>query len=228
MKLLDKLPKENARSYAIRVLLHNIINLELAPGNAISENELSNALGISRTPVREALIELSRSNLVEILPQRGSYISKIDYELVEETNFLRCVVETAICKEACKHIDEKYIEALEKNLAEQRIAYEGGNIETFLSLDNQFHKLLFESVGKARSYKILMEQMIHLDRLRFLTSYTYDRSHIIRDHEQLLYAIKQQDVELAEFIINRHLNRLELNKAKLLERYPNYFITDKN
>ena len=68
MKLFDRSPGENARNYAIRVLLYNIINLELAPGSAVSENELSSTLNLSRTPVREALIELSKSSLVEILP----------------------------------------------------------------------------------------------------------------------------------------------------------------
>ena len=85
MELLDRQPSENARSYALRVLLHNIITLELAPGSAVSENELSLVLKLSRTPVREALIELSKMGLVDIQPQRGSYIAKIDYELVEES-----------------------------------------------------------------------------------------------------------------------------------------------
>ena len=60
MKLLDKLPEENARTYAVRVLMDNIIRLELAPGSAVSENELSVLMNLSRTPVREALIELSK------------------------------------------------------------------------------------------------------------------------------------------------------------------------
>ena len=83
MELLDRQPSENARSYALRVLLHNIITLELAPGSAVSENELSQILKLSRTPVREALIELSKMGLVDIQPQRGSYIAKIDYERVQ-------------------------------------------------------------------------------------------------------------------------------------------------
>ena len=76
MKLLDRQPAENARNYALRVLLDNIISIELPPGSPISENELSSLFHISRTPVREALIELSKLQLVEILPQRGSYVCK--------------------------------------------------------------------------------------------------------------------------------------------------------
>ncbi|MBP0981483.1 MAG: GntR family transcriptional regulator, partial [Oscillospiraceae bacterium] len=60
MKILERLPRETGRDYALRVLKENIINLELAPGSLVSENELSAMLGLSRTPVREALIELSK------------------------------------------------------------------------------------------------------------------------------------------------------------------------
>ena len=98
MKVLDRLSAENARTYALRVLQYNIINLELVPGSTVSENELSAILNLSRTPVREALIELSKVGLVEIQPQRGSYIAKIDYELIEESRFMRLVLENAVFK----------------------------------------------------------------------------------------------------------------------------------
>ena len=77
MNILDRIPGENARSYAVRVLRSNIISLQLPPGSIVSENEISTALNLSRTPIREALIELSRSKLVEILPQKGSYVTRI-------------------------------------------------------------------------------------------------------------------------------------------------------
>jgi DNA-binding GntR family transcriptional regulator len=72
MIITERLPKESARDYALRILKHNIIHLELAPGIVVSENELSSQLELSRTPVREALIELSKSGIVEILPQRAA------------------------------------------------------------------------------------------------------------------------------------------------------------
>lgn len=102
MKILERQPSEKARSYAIRVLLYNITALELPPGSSVSENEVSSVMNISRTPVREALIELSRMDLVDILPKRGSFISKIDYGLIEESRFMRLVLETAIVKLACE------------------------------------------------------------------------------------------------------------------------------
>lgn len=223
MVILKKLLSENARSYAVRVLLFNIINLELIPGSSVSENELSAELSVSRTPVREALIELSRMNLVEIQPQRGSYISKIDYNSVEESRFVRVVVENAVVKLACEGIKNFYIDALENNIKKQIESYQQGNMEDFLNLDNEFHKIIFESVNKNWSYKIIKEQMVHFDRLRTLSAKSRKNKYTIKDHEDILYAIKRKDSELAEMLMTRHLTRHRLEKTELLEQYPDYF-----
>lgn len=224
MKILDRNPYENARNYAVRVLLYNIINLKLAPGSAVSENELSAALSVSRTPVREALIELSRVHLVEILPQRGSYISKIDYELIEESRFVRLVIETAVLKLACQGIEQRYMDELKKNLDVQKQVHKAGDAEQFLKLDNEFHQLIFTSVGKNWSYKIVKDQMIHFDRLRSLSLQSFNAEYLLRDHEDLVYAISRQDSEMAEMLIARHLMRHQMEKSELLERYPDYFV----
>ena len=102
MKIEKKRPGENARMYAHRIILDNIINLELPPGSAISENDLSVSLNLSRTPVREALIEMTRLDLVKIYPQKGSFVSKIDYDLIEESKFIRLSLELAALRLLCE------------------------------------------------------------------------------------------------------------------------------
>ena len=92
MTITERYASETARDYALRMLKRSIVSLELKPGMMLSENELSVALGLSRTPIREALIELGKTRIVEVLPQRGSRISLIDCDLVEEARFLRTVL----------------------------------------------------------------------------------------------------------------------------------------
>ena len=87
MHISERNPKETARDYALRTLRDNIVRLELEPGSMVSENVLASEMGLSRTPVREALIELSKVKIVEILSQRGCLISLVDYALVEESRF---------------------------------------------------------------------------------------------------------------------------------------------
>lgn len=79
-------------------------------------------LHLSRTPVREALIELSKVGLVEIQPQRGSYIAKIDYELIEESRFMRLVLENAVLKLACEGISQEYMDKLKEYLRTETIS----------------------------------------------------------------------------------------------------------
>ena len=95
MYVTEQLARENGRDYALRTLKENIIRLELEPGSSISDREVASQLSLSRTPVREALLELAKSKVIDIYPQKGSVVSLIDYELVEEAYFIRNVLETA-------------------------------------------------------------------------------------------------------------------------------------
>ncbi len=225
MKILPRLSHENARAYAVRVLLYNIVNLELVPGSSISENELSIALSLSRTPIREALIELSRLELVEILPQRGSYVSKISYEQIEESRFIRLVMETAVLKLVCQQgISQSYLDAFEDNLNRQRSCHSKENIELSLQIDDEFHRLIFESVNKLRTYHVIKREMLQFDRLRTLSTTSGASRHTIQDHEDILYAIRRQDAELAEMLLTRHLTRHRMEKEELMALHPDYFV----
>lgn len=226
MKILDRIPEENGRTYATRVLLYNIIHLELIPGSTVSENELSMALGLSRTPVREALIELGRMRLVEIYPKRGSYISRIDYQLIEESRLMRLVLENSVLQQACRGLSPESLAALNTNLQKSRICAENPIPQDFLELDNQFHQLLFEAVGRSWTYSVIHAQMIHFDRLRALSIKSADNTRLVRDHEDILYAIERNDEELAQMLMTRHLTRYQAEQAKLRELYPDYFRQD--
>ena len=101
MYITGRYPHESGRDYAMRVIRDNIIRLELEPGAAVSDRELAVDLGLSRTPVREALLDLAKVKIVEIYPQRGSVVAFIDYGLVEEAQFVRSVLETAVVQLVC-------------------------------------------------------------------------------------------------------------------------------
>lgn len=225
MELLEKLPGENARTYAVRVLLDNIIRLELAPGSAVSENELSVWMKLSRTPVREALIELSKLGLVEILPKKGSYITKIDYDLIEESRFMRLTLEVAVLKLVCESgLTAACEQRLQDNILHYKQAMNGDHYAVLMELDNEFHRLIFEAANKLRTYEVVHKQMIHFDRLRALSLQTSLNSKTLNDHENILYAIEKGDAELAEMVMTQHLARHRVEREELHERYPDYFV----
>lgn len=225
MNILERFTGENARSYAIRVLRSNIISLQLLPGSIVSENEISSLLHLSRTPIREALIELSRAGLVEILPQRGSYVTRIDFDLAEESRLLRCVVEVAIFRQAAQQeLSEQFFLEMRDNTEQLRLAYAVSDTERAITLDNRFHEMVYGAVGRLWTFGIIKEQMVHFDRLRFLNVRVDVPEHTIKDHEELQYALEQHDPDLCEYLLNRHLTRHQLVKETLLERYPDYFV----
>ena len=106
-----KLSGENNKDYAYRVIKEGIMYLELQPGQAISEIELAEALNLSRTPIREVMAKLREENLVEVLPQVGTYVSKINSQLVEEASFMRFTLEKEVLKLACESFAEELVGA---------------------------------------------------------------------------------------------------------------------
>lgn len=223
MIITERYNKETAREYALRMLKKNIINLELIPGTIVSENELAIELGLSRTPVREALIELSKIKVVEILPQRGSHIALINLDLVEEARFFRQVLECAIVKLACERITEEDYLILKENVSLQEFYLESHVEEKLIQLDNDFHKKLFEICRKTHTYSLMKSMTIHFDRVRSLSLTVVKNGKIVADHRKLLEAINLGKQEDALAIIDKHLLRYKVDEKEIINQYPHYF-----
>ena len=215
---------ESVREYAYRILNENIINLTLLPGTKISEKEISDILSISRTPVREAFIRLSQEKLLEILPQRGTYVSKIDTKQIAEFRFLRITLEQAIIKLACTDFPEEYKLKLSQNLEEQRICVQNNNHDRFFELDNDMHCLIFIGCDKPNLWKIFQEAKNYL-RSRLLDLYHKQNeiSLLFEQHQLIVKAILEKDVALGYDIITKHINKVVSDVEELKAHYPDYF-----
>ena len=224
MQVTERIAGETAREYAFRVLRDNIVSIDLAPGSAVSENELAAELGISRTPIREAIIDLNKALIVEIYPQRGSSIALIDPELVEESRFLREVLDTAVTALACEVATEDDIMRLEENLKLQEFYLENPIPNKLLEYDDVFHKLIYSIAKKERIYTMKDSMMIHYDRVRSLSLITVKDIKIVSDHRAILEAIKNRDGEKAKTAVEKHLSRYKIaEEEEIREKYPDYF-----
>jgi len=223
LTLLPKEKRETAREYAIRVLRHNIIYFNLKPGQFVSEKEIAEVLGVSRTPVREAFIELARSSLVEIYPQKGTCISPIDIDMVEESRFMRCTLEKAIAQMCCDYVTPTDIINLEENLKMQRLHAEKKDYIRLLSLDYVFHEQLFKICRKENTYKIIKSAMAQFDRVRILNFAEMDMKITVDEHTQILEAIKKKDKKLAGKLMEKHLTRVIFDMSYLKEKHPEFF-----
>ena len=223
MRLLKRLPRETARDYAYRMIKDNIIRLELEPGCPISENELAAELGLSRTPVREALIALARAKVVEITPQKRSIVAPIDEALVEEARFVRDVLECGVVELCCSLATETDLLLLEENVKIQETYLRTGPLESIHDLDNQFHKHLFTIVEKLEAYEMIQNLAVHFDRIRTIALNGIHDLDIVDDHRRILEAMRNRDAATAVAVMRLHLNRAKVDSVSIRKKYPQYF-----
>ena len=223
MKISEKKAKENNRDYAFRIIKENIINLELKPGSMISEQDIANELNLSRTPVHEALQELSTTKIIQILPQRGSYVSLIDLSLVDEAIFMRSTIEVAVAELACDKASEQDLINMEENLNLQNFFLEKQNIDKLFSLDDSFHKNLYKITNKLQCYQMIKTMNIHLDRIRELHLQSTNPSSVVDEHKKIFIALKNKDKNDVRNLLNEHLTKLYSQENEIKKKFSNYF-----
>lgn len=220
----ERYTTETAGEYALRVIKEQIISLRLKPDTMISEKIFATELGISRTPVREALNNLSQTGIIDIIPQTGIYITKIDHNLVEEARFLRLQLELGVVKKICS--DESPIDLLklEQNIKLQEFYMLNDDLDNFFALDNKFHELLFHYAKKPQSYQIMKHMQIHFDRVRRLNLESMDEAvELLNDHKNIYQALMKKDVEKSRALVRLHLSRYEIDRKYLESKYYEYF-----
>lgn len=214
---------ESAKSFVLRVLIDNIINTRLEPGEKLNEPELCEQLGVSRTPFREAELELAQRRLIEIRPKIGTYVSLIDAELVEEVRHLRAVLEAEIACMACEKLTPADIDQLWENVALWRMYIERAQEEKIFELDKGFHRLLYVQCGCPYWYDLVENLAPHFDRTTILSFRCRPAKTIYKDHVSLLKAIEQKDAAAAHRIAGQHMQRYTENLSAIREAFPHYF-----
>ena len=150
IQLSDRASGGSARDQVYAALREAIVCAELEPGRRLSENELADALGVSRTPVREALVRLRDERLVAIVPQLGTFVTLISTDAVADAAFVREALECSAIRLATEQAAERDLEELQANLAAQERAEESGDTEAFDRLDDALHRTSASSAA-ARS-----------------------------------------------------------------------------
>ncbi|AIF53410.1 GntR family transcriptional regulator [Pelosinus sp. UFO1] len=224
VSVIDRNPQESTREYVYRFLKFNIMELKLIPGSALSEKDIALLLGVSRTPVREAFIQLSQEYLLDILPQKGTYVSLIDIENVEESKFLRETVEKAVIEIACVQFPSDKLFELQSNIALQELCIKEKNYLKFYELDEAMHRTIFVGCKKTRIWSMIQQMNTHYNRVRILNiAGGYDVPPVLKQHQELVQAIKEKDVDLGVKTIHRHLNKVKFDIQDLYRDYVGYF-----
>lgn len=214
------------REYVYSYLYEKIIDLTLKPGMPISESEIGAQLNVSRTPIREALMQLAKEDLIEIRPQIGTFVSLIDPDHIEESRFMRKAVELAAIREASEKLTSETLYKLEKCLTMQEIALREENEKDFLAYDDEFHELIFKGLGMERIWQGIDRmngQYKRVRMLRLITTKALEWTHVLDEHRAILNALKCKDIAAAEEIVNEHIIKGIAHLYEFKKEQPNYF-----
>lgn len=214
----------NTRQLVHELLRSRIISLDLAPGAALSENDLAAELGVSRTPVRESLILLGEEGLVDVYPQMGTFVSRIRERDIASAQFIREALECAALGSAVDKVTEHDVSELRALLAAQNDAEQRDDAADFFRLDEEFHARLMAVGGHAEAWPVVSQAKAQLDRARRLSlPLTQQLSLLISQHTAVVDLLEQRDRDGADDALRTHLRLVFTDVETIRARHPELF-----
>lgn len=210
-----------------RSLRQAIFTGQLAPGTPLSEKEVSEMFQVSRQPVREAFIKLVEAGVLQVLPQRGTFVKRISPRKVREGRFIREAIEAAVVRKAAVAITDAQLAGLAANLREQKAASKANDTAAFLASDEQFHFLIAQSIDCVAAWDTIQDIKAQMDRVRYLSLHEVSPLDLlIKQHAHIVSALKAHDPEAAEEAMRAHLREILVSLAPVAERNPDWFEPD--
>ena len=206
----------------VRTLRQRIVRGELAPGMRISEAEIAAGFGLSRQPVREAFIKLAEEGLVEVRPQRGTFVRKISIDAVMDARFVREAIEADVVKLLAEAADQGLARELRTQIEAQRAVAETDS-HAFMVLDDRFHRTLAEAAGKTNAWSVIEGMKSQMDRVRQLSMSRLPTAKLIVQHATVADAVARGDVPAAEVAIRTHLREILIDLPVIRASLPEIF-----
>lgn len=190
---------------------------ELKPGERLLEKQLSEKIGVSRTPIREALRKLEIEGFVEMIPRKGAMVAVISQKDIEDVLDIRACLEALAARLACHNMTDEKIANLEKAKNDFENAAAGHNVDEMAKADTAFHDLLFDSSHNHRLVQLIynLREQIHRFRMVYLNDKKYIRD-IIKEHNKLMDAIRLKDCDKAANVAHTHIIKQKNAVIKLV------------
>lgn len=210
-------------------LRHAIVTMHLTPGTPIIERELTERYGISRTPLREAVLRLADDGLVNIISKSGTYVARIPVANLREGIVARRALEEVTVRAATKHASTSQIMELRATIQRQKETAETGQEEAFHAADDAFHKGIAIAASFPGIWDMIVQMRVHVERYRRLTLPQSGRMNmIVGEHAAVLDAIAAGEADRAVKNMQIHLDKLTLDIAVFRDLWPDYFIYDES
>ncbi|MBP2297300.1 DNA-binding GntR family transcriptional regulator [Azospirillum rugosum] len=207
-----------------RDLRNEIVSLRRKPGEPIAEKLIAQDYGVSRTPVREAVLRLADEGLIEIFPQSGTFVARIPLGALPEAIAIRKALEEATVRYAAQRATRSQVAKLRANLELQRELEAAGDFNGFHQADESFHALIAETAGYPGFWALTQQVKVQVDRFRLLTLPVLGRvPAVIAEHTTIVEAIANHDPDAAAKALDVHLDYLQVTISDAQKANPLYF-----
>lgn len=207
------------RDVVFNTLREAIIKGNLKPGERLMEVQLAEEMGVSRTPVREAIRKLELEGLVVMVPRKGAYVAGLSLKDAADLFEVRISLEGLAAALSAERITEEELKSMEKILEEITEAAEREDAETVMKKDVEFHQILFSTTRNSRLAQIINGLKEQIDRFRIQSFRNPERMKAInKEHAKIINAIRNGDSELAEKLAREHIEKVESNVMNVLRK----------
>lgn len=194
----------------LEILREAIVSGLLRPGEKLMEAQLAEEMGISRTPVREAIRKLELEGFVQIMPRRGAVVAEFSEDDILDTFQIRRALEPLAVELAITRLSADDLTELRKILEEEAVSIETGNLESMVEKDVEFHDIIYQAAGNQRLIQIMNNLREQVSRFRFVSIGGRGRTgDVLEEHGKVLEALEKRDLAEARERIIEHINRTE-------------------
>ncbi|HRX36931.1 MAG TPA: GntR family transcriptional regulator [Aestuariivirga sp.] len=223
-RLDRKLP---AADQIYRVIRDAIISGQFRPREAMSENRICGMFAVSRSPVRIALTRLAEDGLIDIFPQRGSFVAPIKLQQVREGHFARVALELAVLREAADHWSKSCADVATEAIRRQKRFARDGDAWRFHTADEQFHRSFAVCAGLEGVWTTIQGVKTHLDRVRHLANPVKGHmDKVIAEHEAIIAQLDDGRPDDAVAAMRHHLDSLHATIERLRPLHKDYFVEE--
>jgi GntR family transcriptional regulator, rspAB operon transcriptional repressor len=215
--------QQNIPKQVYELLREKILSVELKPGASINERRLTEWLGVSRTPIREAIRRLADNGLISIVPHVGTSVSLISAKRIRELYLIRSSLECAVIRTSAARFDEQAAKTLQDLIDQQSATLAGPDFVRHVAVDDEFHRSIAGLSGMTLAWEILQKVMSEVTRLRHLSiRIPGGLTQPIHEHAAIVEALKSNDPDASQRAMKAHLDNSLQSILKALELYPDY------
>ena len=226
LRPLDDFPGSlSVRTYA--TLKHAILHLTFRPGEPLRKPEICEHLGISRSPVSEAVARLAAEGLVDVIPQAGTFVARFSLQEIREGAFLRQALEIAAVERVAPSMTEDQLVLLRRNLRLQGVLVDDQDFDGFYQSDAAMHELIHAFTGFRRLTQFSDTAWVHVNRARRLILPQPGRVELtLAEHQAIVAALEHRDAKAAGRAMRHHLEQLLSLLEPLIAERPEFFDQD--